>query len=94
MLQALGATSDPWLLQRYLLRSLDRHKVRPQDVETVIGSVASNPEGQFLAWRHLKAYFNSSSVQVSEFFKKVDVGNGKRALEQSVSPHARKSSAK
>lgn len=138
MLQALGATSDPWLLQRYLLRSLDREKVRPQDVETVIGSVATNPEGQFLAWRHLKAYWHDIqalfgngtltmgglisvvtsdfftehdyrevninitditrpyfrpdikiififvSVKVSEFFKKVDVGSGKRALDQSL----------
>ncbi|KAK2584087.1 hypothetical protein KPH14_006530 [Odynerus spinipes] len=111
MLQALGATSDPWLLQRYLLRSLDREKVRPQDVETVIGSVATNPEGQFLAWRHLKAYWHDIQAlfgngtltmgglitvvtsnfftehdyrEVSEFFKKVDVGSGKRALEQSL----------
>ncbi|XP_076751156.1 endoplasmic reticulum aminopeptidase 1 isoform X3 [Xylocopa sonorina] len=111
MLQALGATTDSWLLQRYLLRSLDREMVRSQDVETVIASVASNSEGQFLAWRHLKAYwpeihalFGNGSLtmgglisvvvsdffteydyhEVSEFFKKVDVGSGRRALEQSL----------
>ncbi|KAI4480304.1 hypothetical protein M0804_010302 [Polistes exclamans] len=111
MLQALGGTSDPWLLQRYLLRSLDREKVRPQDVETVIGSVASNSEGLFLAWRHLKAYWHDIQAlfgngtltmgslisvvtsnfftehdyrEVTEFFKKVDVGSGKRALDQSL----------
>ncbi|XP_076160195.1 glutamyl aminopeptidase isoform X5 [Ptiloglossa arizonensis] len=111
MLQALGATTDSWLLQRYLLHSLNRDIVRSQDVETVIASVASNPEGQFLAWRHLKAYwpqihalFGNGSLtmgglisvvisdffkeydyhEVSEFFKKVDVGSGQRALEQSL----------
>ncbi|OAD57971.1 Glutamyl aminopeptidase [Eufriesea mexicana] len=111
MLQALGATTDSWLLQRYLLRSLNRDMVRSQDVETVIASVATNSEGQFLAWRHLKAYwpqihvlFGNGSLtmgglisvvvsdffteydyhEVSEFFKKVDVGSGRRALEQSL----------
>ncbi|XP_043260326.1 endoplasmic reticulum aminopeptidase 1-like isoform X1 [Colletes gigas] len=111
MLQALGKTTDSWLLQRYLLHSLDRDVVRSQDVETVIASVASNTEGQFLAWRHLKAYwpqihalFGNGSLtmgglisvvisdffteydyhEVSEFFKKVDVGSGQRALEQSL----------
>ncbi|XP_054009870.1 endoplasmic reticulum aminopeptidase 1-like isoform X3 [Hylaeus anthracinus] len=111
MLQALGATTDSWLLQRYLLHSLNRDIVRSQDVETVIASVASNVDGQFLAWRHLKAYwpeihalFGNGSLtmgglisvvisdffteydyhEVSEFFKKVDVGSGKRALEQSL----------
>jgi aminopeptidase N len=57
MLQALGATTDPWLLQRYLLQTLDRNLVRPQDVETVIAAVAKNSEGKLLAWRHLKAHW-------------------------------------
>ncbi|KAJ8684054.1 hypothetical protein QAD02_019846 [Eretmocerus hayati] len=57
MLQALGATTDPWLLQRYLLLTLNRTLVRPQDVDTVISAVAKNPEGKLLAWRHLKAHW-------------------------------------
>ncbi|XP_008211798.2 endoplasmic reticulum aminopeptidase 2 isoform X2 [Nasonia vitripennis] len=57
MLQALGATTDPWLLQRYLLQTLDRDQVRPQDVEAVIAAVARNSEGKLLAWRHLKAHW-------------------------------------
>lgn len=87
MLQALGATTDSWLLQRYLLHSLDRDVVRSQDVETVIASVASNSDGKFLAWRHLKAYWpqihaifgNGSitiggliSVVISDFFTEYD----------------------
>ncbi|XP_006571773.2 endoplasmic reticulum aminopeptidase 1 isoform X1 [Apis mellifera] len=109
MLEALGASTDSWLLQRYLLRSLDRDMVKSQDMETVIISVASNSDGQFLVWRHLKAYWPQIHVllgngslsglisvvvsnffteydyhEVSEFFKKVDVGSGQRALEQSL----------
>lgn len=57
MLQALGATTDPWLLQRYLLQTLDRNLVRPQDVESVIAAVAKNSEGKLIAWRHLKAHW-------------------------------------
>ncbi|XP_066598523.1 endoplasmic reticulum aminopeptidase 2-like isoform X2 [Prorops nasuta] len=71
MLHALGATSDPWLLQRYLLRSLDRETVRPQDVQAVISSVASNPDGQYLAWRHLKAFW----PQIQALF-----GNGSHTI--------------
>lgn len=58
MLAALGATTDPWLLQRYLLQTLDRNTIRPQDVEEVIASVAKNSEGKLLAWRHLKAHWS------------------------------------
>lgn len=111
MLRALGATTDPWLLQRYLLKTLDKNSVKSQDVETVISSIARNSEGQYLAWRHLKAHwpqlhslFGNGSLtigtlidtvipdffteydyhEVTDFFKNVDVGNGQRALEQSL----------
>ncbi|KAL7295649.1 hypothetical protein TKK_0011007 [Trichogramma kaykai] len=111
MLQALGSTADPWLLQRYLLQTLDRNQVRPQDVESVIAAVAKNSEGKLLAWRHLKAHwpliqglFGNGSLtmgglidvvtrdffteydyhEVKEFFKDIDVGSGKRILEQSL----------
>ena len=87
MLQALGSTTDPWLLQRYLLQTLDRNQVRPQDVETVIAAVAKNSEGKFLAWRHLKAHWshiqgifgngsmtmgNLINVVTSDFFTEYD----------------------
>lgn len=29
--------------------------IKPQDVKTVLGVVAANPDGQLQAWRHLKA---------------------------------------
>ncbi|XP_071654206.1 endoplasmic reticulum aminopeptidase 1 isoform X2 [Temnothorax longispinosus] len=57
MLQALGASRDPWLLKRYLRLSLDRNLLKAQEVNTVITSVAANPHGYYLAWRHIKAYW-------------------------------------
>ncbi|XP_046689288.1 LOW QUALITY PROTEIN: endoplasmic reticulum aminopeptidase 2-like [Homalodisca vitripennis] len=59
LLRVMGVASDPWILQRYLLATLDRDKVRPQDVKIVIATVASNPEGRLLAWRHLKAHWTT-----------------------------------
>lgn len=32
--------------------------VNVQDVKVVLSSVATNPKGQLLAWRHLKAYWS------------------------------------
>lgn len=76
ILGALGATTDPWLLQRYLLKSLDRDNVKSQDVEAVITAVARNPEGQYIAWRHVKAYW----PQLHSLF-----GNGSLGLSTLIS---------
>jgi hypothetical protein len=46
------------LTYRYLLTTLDRNLVKPQDVKVVLAGVAVNPEGQLLAWRHLKAHWH------------------------------------
>lgn len=56
-MQALGVTTDIWLLQRYLLLSLNQDLIRAQDIGTVVWSVASNENGRHLAWRHIKAYW-------------------------------------
>ncbi|XP_049864292.1 endoplasmic reticulum aminopeptidase 1-like isoform X3 [Schistocerca gregaria] len=58
LLKALGVASDPWILQRFLIQSLDRNLVRPQDIKVVLAVVAANPEGRLLAWRHLKAHWD------------------------------------
>lgn len=42
---------------RFLLKTLDRHAIKTQDIKIVLAAVAANPEGRFLAWRHLKAYW-------------------------------------
>jgi len=31
--------------------------IKPQDVKTVLGIVAANPDGHLLAWRYLKAHW-------------------------------------
>ncbi|XP_067012904.2 endoplasmic reticulum aminopeptidase 1 isoform X2 [Anabrus simplex] len=59
LLKALGVASDPWILQRFLVTTMDRNLVKPQDVKIVLSVVAANPEGQLLAWRHLKAQWNT-----------------------------------
>ncbi|XP_050424604.1 endoplasmic reticulum aminopeptidase 1-like [Adelges cooleyi] len=60
LLKILGATEDPWLLQRYLSTTLDPSKVKAQDVKMVLGVVASQGlQGQLLAWRHLKANWDN-----------------------------------
>lgn len=69
MLQALGATMDPWLLKRYLQFSLDRNLFKAQEVNTVIASVAANSHGHYLAWRHIKAYWPQiEALYVNESF--------------------------
>ncbi|XP_066255197.1 endoplasmic reticulum aminopeptidase 2-like isoform X2 [Euwallacea similis] len=60
LLKALGQPrGDPWLLQRYLIETLDKNTIRPEDVKVVLAVVAANPEGKLLAWRHLKAYWST-----------------------------------
>ncbi|XP_032683706.1 glutamyl aminopeptidase-like isoform X3 [Odontomachus brunneus] len=62
LLQALGVTTDTWLLQRYLLLSLNQDLIRAQDIGTVVWSVASNENGRHLAWRHIKAYWPNIQI--------------------------------
>ncbi|KAG8233571.1 hypothetical protein J437_LFUL012935 [Ladona fulva] len=59
LLRSLGMASDRWILQRYLLATLDRDKVKPQDVKGALGVVAAaSSEGQDLAWRHLRSHWS------------------------------------
>ena len=43
---------------RYLDASLDREKIRPQDVPAVLAGVARNPSGSLLAWRHVQMHWD------------------------------------
>ncbi|XP_029156919.1 endoplasmic reticulum aminopeptidase 1-like isoform X3 [Nylanderia fulva] len=78
MLQALGTAMDPWLLKLYLRFSLNRTLIKAQDVNTIIGSVAGNPHGHYLAWRHIKAYwpqiedlYVNESLSISDLIRNV-----------------------
>ncbi|XP_020293712.1 endoplasmic reticulum aminopeptidase 1-like isoform X2 [Pseudomyrmex gracilis] len=60
LLQALGATTDPWLLKLYLRNSMRQDliaqaKLSAKSVDTMITSVGANSYD--LAWRHIKAYW-------------------------------------
>ncbi|CAH1964992.1 unnamed protein product [Acanthoscelides obtectus] len=57
LLKALGTASDPWLLQRYLMETINKGVFQPEEVTLVLEVVSANPEGRLLAWRHLKAYW-------------------------------------
>ncbi|KAM0730528.1 Endoplasmic reticulum aminopeptidase 1 [Formica fusca] len=78
MLQALGTAMDPWLLKLYLHLSLNRTLIKAQDVNTILASVAGNPHGHYLAWRHIKAYwpqiedlYVNESLSISDLIRSV-----------------------
>lgn len=61
---------------RYLKATLNRNLVKPQDLKIVLGVVASNPEGQLLAWHHLKAHWQ---------YMQTEFGNGTFTLGSMIS---------
>ncbi|XP_059809077.1 aminopeptidase N-like isoform X2 [Hypanus sabinus] len=52
---ALACTKQPWLLNRYLLYSLDPNKIRKQDATSTISAIARNVVGQSLTWDFIRA---------------------------------------
>jgi len=58
LLISLGDSQDVFVIQGYLDMTLNKTHIRGQDVQTVLQSVASNPSGTFLAWRHLQRHWN------------------------------------
>lgn len=52
---ALACTKEPWLLNRYLQWTLDRTRIRKQDVASSIQAVARNVVGAPLAWSFIRA---------------------------------------
>lgn len=55
LLTALGHTSDPWILSQYLEYSLQRDKVRPQNIFLVLRSAYYNKYGRDLTWRFVRS---------------------------------------
>ena len=58
--------------------TLNHTLVRSQDIHSVLGSVASNPAGTLLAWRHLQQHwteiwkkFHSGSFTMGHIIKSV-----------------------
>ncbi|CAH3110477.1 unnamed protein product [Pocillopora meandrina] len=58
IISALGATRDKNVLKRLLKKVLmSSAEVRPQDFIQIIGTVASNPDGRWLAWKFFDKNF-------------------------------------
>ncbi|KAL6443877.1 hypothetical protein ACFW04_001721 [Cataglyphis niger] len=77
LLQALGCTREPWLLNRYLDWAITENSgIRKQDVSRVFGSIASNVIGQPIAfnyfrnkWTRLREYLGTSLLTINNIVK-------------------------
>ncbi|XP_032687651.1 aminopeptidase N [Odontomachus brunneus] len=82
LLQALGCTREPWLLNRYLDWSVTENTgIRKQDAARVFNAVANNVVGQPIAfsyfrnkWARLRKYFGTSLLTVNNIAKSVTRG--------------------
>nr|CAI5844662.1 unnamed protein product [Callosobruchus analis] len=83
LLKALGTASDPWLLQRYLMETINKGVFQSEEVTLVLEVVSANPEGRLLAWRHLKAYWLKL---YSLYGFNVFQWNGYRLIHQNIRP--------
>ncbi|KAG5672285.1 hypothetical protein PVAND_002422 [Polypedilum vanderplanki] len=54
LMQALGCTRQPWLLSRYLERTLENDGIRKQDTFRVFSAVSNNVWGQSIAFNFIK----------------------------------------
>merc|ERR1719167_339337 len=69
ILSALGCTDQVWLLNRYLNMSITEGSgVRKQDGSKVIGSVASNTVGRYLAFNFIRENWNTITEYLSGGF--------------------------
>ncbi|XP_059611054.1 aminopeptidase Ey isoform X2 [Phlebotomus argentipes] len=63
LLSALGCSREPWILIRYLDRSLtDAYGIRKQDVFRVFGAVASNGIGHTIVFNYLRSNWDQIRV--------------------------------
>nr|XP_040569452.1 endoplasmic reticulum aminopeptidase 1-like isoform X3 [Lepeophtheirus salmonis] len=65
-MNSLAESTSTYILQRYLDATLDRTRIRLQDVRKILGSVAHNPTGSHLVWRHFQFHF----PQFQKMFRK------------------------
>ncbi|XP_046856975.1 aminopeptidase N-like [Xenia sp. Carnegie-2017] len=59
LLSSLSSTREAWLLQRCLEYALNTSLIKSQDGDSVIISVASNPNGRLLAWDFLRSHWST-----------------------------------
>ncbi|KAK5868073.1 hypothetical protein PBY51_012518 [Eleginops maclovinus] len=63
LMSALACTSNVGLLKRYLSYTLNSTMIRKQDASSVITAVASNREGQSLAWNFVREHWEYMFTQ-------------------------------
>ncbi|XP_018791450.1 PREDICTED: aminopeptidase N [Bactrocera latifrons] len=76
LLSALGCSLEPWILSRYLRRSISGDDIRKQDVYRVFAAVSSNVVGQQIAfdfmrnnWNQIKNYLGSTMSNINAILK-------------------------
>uniref|UniRef100_A0A034V8K5 Aminopeptidase N n=2 Tax=Bactrocera dorsalis TaxID=27457 RepID=A0A034V8K5_BACDO len=76
LLSALGCSLEPWILSRYLRRSISGDDIRKQDVYRVFAAVSSNVVGQQIAfdfmrnnWNEIKNYLGSTMSNINAILK-------------------------
>ncbi|XP_036213132.2 aminopeptidase N [Bactrocera oleae] len=76
LLSALGCSLEPWILSRYLRRSISGEDIRKQDVYRVFAAVSSNVVGQQIAfdfmrnnWNEIKTYLGSTMSNINAILK-------------------------
>lgn len=76
LLSALGCSLEPWILSRYLRRSISSEDIRKQDVYRVFAAVSSNVVGQQIAfdfmrnnWNEIKTYLGSTMSNINMILK-------------------------
>ncbi|XP_028402559.1 endoplasmic reticulum aminopeptidase 1-like [Dendronephthya gigantea] len=57
LLSSLSASREAWLLQRCLEYALNTSLIKSQDGDSVISSVAGNPNGRLLAWDFFRLHW-------------------------------------
>ncbi|XP_069480419.1 aminopeptidase N-like [Ambystoma mexicanum] len=55
LMQTMGCSREPWILNRYLDYTLDANKIRRQDAVSTIIAVVARPVGQCLGWDFVRA---------------------------------------
>ncbi|XP_036344816.1 aminopeptidase N-like [Rhagoletis pomonella] len=76
LLSALGCSLEPWILARYLRRSISGEDIRKQDVHRVFAAVSGNVVGQQIAfdfmrnnWEEIKTYLGSTMSNLNMILK-------------------------
>jgi len=67
LMHGLAASTEPWILSRFLQLSLDMEKIKSSDAPLVIGKVAENSHiGQQIAWDFILKHWSTLETRYGE----------------------------